>query len=327
MKVRPVCAAVVSIGTVLLLLAGIRCAQAAEIKIVSPGAYEDIEGPNRSGIWPEAARGQGIAHRSEFDALPVGGAWLTEIRFRPDGVVPVGQVASFGRVQWSLSVTQVDPLDISFTFAANITGTPVEVYNAAWSSTVINPNPPGAETRLFDFRFPLETPYFYNPAEGNLLMDIIWEMPGSGVNDSARFDLDFNAFSERRDIWSGQLGADSPVSDGGVFTAINEYVFIPEPIPGDYNADGVVDGGDLANWKAGFGTTGNATRSQGDADGDLDVDGADFLVWQRQVGSGPNSTGAAIPEPTALVILVTGMLAIFSRRSDSAPRPVQRASG
>ena len=49
MKVRPACAAVVSIGTALLLLAGIRCAQAAEIKIVSPGAYEDIEGEGATG--------------------------------------------------------------------------------------------------------------------------------------------------------------------------------------------------------------------------------------------------------------------------------------
>jgi hypothetical protein len=232
MKVRPACAAVAAIVTSLLLVAGIRCAQAAEIKIVSPGAYEDIEGPNQSlPNWPEAARHQGIIHRSEFDALPVGGAWLTEIRFRPDGAVPVGEVASFGRVQWSLSVTQVDPLNISSTFANNITGTPVVVYNAAWSSTVTNPNPPGAEIRPFDFRLPLETPYFYNPADGNLLMDIIFEMPGSGVNNLARFDLDAsNAFSEkRRDIWSGPLGVDSPMSTAGTFTAINEFVFIPEP--------------------------------------------------------------------------------------------------
>jgi hypothetical protein len=220
-----------SIGTSLLLLAGARCAQAAEITIVSPGAYEDIEGPDRSaGNFPEAARDQDIAHRSEFDALPVGGSWLTEIRRRPDGAVPVGAVSSFGRVQFSLSVTQVDPLDISSTFADNITGTPVEVYNAAWSSTVINPNPPGAQTRPFDFRFPLETPYFYNPAEGNLLIDWIWEMPGSGVNGLARFDLDAsNAFPEKRNIWSGPLGVDSPVSTDDRFTAIIEYVFVPEP--------------------------------------------------------------------------------------------------
>lgn len=230
MKVRLACAAVISIGTALLLLSGSRCAQAAEISVVSPHQYADSEGPDRSGIWPEAARAQGIAHRSEFDALPVGGAWLTEIRFRPDGAVHVGEVASFGRVQISLSVTQVDPLDISFTFADNITGTPVEVHNAAWSSTVINPDPPGAETRPFDFRIPLETPYFYNPAEGNLLVDSIFEMPGSGVNDLARFDVNSsNAFFEKANIWTGPLGVDSPVSFPARFTSIHEYVFIPEP--------------------------------------------------------------------------------------------------
>jgi hypothetical protein len=62
-------------------------------------------------------------------------------------------------------------------------------------------------------------------------MDIIWEMPGPGVNNMARFDIDFsNAFSERRDIWSGALGVGSPVSVPGTFSTIHEYVFIiPEP--------------------------------------------------------------------------------------------------
>ena len=321
MKVRPVCAAVVSIGTVLLLLAGIRCSQAAEISVVSPHQYADSEGPNRSeGNWPEAARSQSITHRSEFDALPVGGAWLTEIRYRPDGAVPVGAVASFGRVQFSLSVTQVDPLDISFTFAANITGTPVVVYNAAWSSTVINPDPPGAETRRFDFRFPLETPYFYNPAEGNLLYDIIREMPGPG-NGLARNDLDLSdAFSEKQDIWSEQLGVNSPVSFPARFTSINEYVFVPVT-PGDYNRDGTVDAADYVVWRKGLGTI---------------YTQANYDLWRanfgQTIGSGAALPSAdplsiAVPEPVAWVMLLTGTLAIFSRRFDSAPCPVQRASG
>jgi hypothetical protein len=60
---------------------------------------------------------------------------------------------------------------------------------------------------------------------------LAWEMPGSGVNGLARFDLDAsNAFSEKRNIWSGPLGVDSPVSTDGRFAAIIEYVFvIPEP--------------------------------------------------------------------------------------------------
>jgi len=96
---------------------------------------------------------------------------------------------------------------------------------------VINPDPPGAATRPFDFRYPLETPYFYNPAEGNLLLDSIFEMPGSGVNGLARIDNDqSNVFaSEKQNIWSGPLGVDSPVSFAATFTTINEYVFIPEP--------------------------------------------------------------------------------------------------
>ena len=49
MKVRLACAAAVSIGTALPLLSGIPCTQAVEIKIVSPGAYEDIEGEGAVG--------------------------------------------------------------------------------------------------------------------------------------------------------------------------------------------------------------------------------------------------------------------------------------
>ena len=53
---------------------------------------------------------------------------------------------------------------------------------------------------------------------------------------------------------------------------------------GDFNGNSVVDADDLASWKTGFGTTGNATCTQGDADCDHDVDGADFLAWQRRFG-------------------------------------------
>jgi hypothetical protein len=308
MKIRPACAAAVSMGTALLLLAGIRSAQAAEISVVSPHQYADSEAPDRTGgNHPEAARQQGIAHRSEFDTLPVGGAWLTEIRYRPDGAVPVGEVASFGRVQFSLSVTQVDPLHMSFTFADNITGTPIVVYNAAWSSTVINPDPPGAGTRPFDFRIPLESPYFYNPAEGNLLYDIIREMPGPG-NGLARSDLDLSdAFSEKQDIWSEQLGVDSPVSFPARFTSINEYVFVPVT-PGDYNRDGTVDAADYVVWRKGLGTI---------------YTQANYDLWRanfgQTIGSGAALPSAdplsiAVPEPSTMLLAGMASLGLLLRR-------------
>ena len=89
----------------------------------------------------------------------------------------------------------------------------------------------------------------------------------------------------------------------------------------DFNGDGVINGLDLAIWKANNGITSVATVLQGDADGDGDVDGADFLKWQRNVGHAPPWNGAAsdasnVPEPTSMAILMLGgsLTLAFGRR-------------
>ncbi|BBO35630.1 PEP-CTERM sorting domain-containing protein [Lacipirellula parvula] len=82
-------------------------------------------------------------------------------------------------------------------------------------------------------------------------------------------------------------------------------------IPGDFNADGSVNGLDLAAWKTNVPIAAGATVAQGDADADADVDGADFLIWQR------NFTGAgiaAVPEPASLLLASIVGLAFISRR-------------
>jgi hypothetical protein len=84
--------------------------------------------------------------------------------------------------------------------------------------------------------------------------------------------------------------------------------------PGDFNGNGVVDGPDLPLWKAGFGTTGNATHMQGDADGDDDSDGADFLFWQQRLGSVlAVPATAAVPEPAAAGLAIVGLLTLTRR--------------
>lgn len=80
--------------------------------------------------------------------------------------------------------------------------------------------------------------------------------------------------------------------------------FFAAPMPGDFNADGVVDAADLARWNAGVGVNGAATHWHGDANGDQQVNGSDFLIWQRRYGeiaAAPIST--TVPEPSALVLL------------------------
>ena len=59
--------------------------------------------------------------------------------------------------------------------------------------------------------------------------------------------------------------------------------------PADFDADGDVDGTDLAQWQSDYGPGGNA-----DADGDGSSTGFDFLAWQRQFTGSLNETAAAV---------------------------------
>jgi hypothetical protein len=194
--------------------------------IVSPSEYENAEAPSNSGVWPLSSRGQAIYDATEFAALPRGGAFISEINFRPNGSSPVGQQFGFGRLRISLSVTQVAPLGISSTFADNITGTPVVVYDGPWSATAVNADPPGPATRPFDYRIRLQNPYFYDPSQGNLLSDLIFESPASPQGAT---DIFPGPSPGQVQLWSGTLGADSPVATSERFSVVQQFVFVPEP--------------------------------------------------------------------------------------------------
>lgn len=69
-------------------------------------------------------------------------------------------------------------------------------------------------------------------------------------------------------------------------------------IPGDFNADGMVDAADLAQWQGDFGVDGGS-----DANLDGESDGADFLIWQQNFGAPAVAAAShAVPEPTALAL-------------------------
>jgi hypothetical protein len=84
------------------------------------------------------------------------------------------------------------------------------------------------------------------------------------------------------------------------------------------SADFDEDGDDLANWNAGFGTSGPATtHMQGNADGDLDVDGADFLTWQRQLGSASTAVADSMAVPETKSIWMAAASLLIRRRAAS----------
>jgi endonuclease/exonuclease/phosphatase family metal-dependent hydrolase len=79
-----------------------------------------------------------------------------------------------------------------------------------------------------------------------------------------------------------------------------DFRFPSEPLPGDYNSDGKVDGADYDAWKLAFGTDNAAA----DGNGDGRVDAGDYTVWRDNLGAGGAGSGvAAVPEPTGVAIL------------------------
>jgi hypothetical protein len=156
--------------------------------------------------------------------------------------------------------------------------------------------------------FTLPSTDFFNPG-------------GDTIELFAGFTIDSRTFTSvpvdgvtSRNYPTNTLAANTPTNYGGATGSVN----LPPPgLAGDFNGDSMVDGLDLAEWRADFGLTGGS-----DADGDLDSDGADFLVWQRQLGQHSSlSSGAVVPEPTAAGLAYAGLLWVILGSASRPPAP------
>jgi hypothetical protein len=88
----------------------------------------------------------------------------------------------------------------------------------------------------------------------------------------------------------------------------------PAALPGDFDADGDVDGADFVAWQTHFPTESGATLAGGDADDDDDVDGADFAAWQGSFPVAPGPGVTPVPEPTAFWIAWVGATIALVRK-------------
>jgi glucose/arabinose dehydrogenase len=73
----------------------------------------------------------------------------------------------------------------------------------------------------------------------------------------------------------------------------------PDPIAGDFDEDGDVDGDDLVIWQQAYGSD-----DLGDADDDGDSDGRDLLIWQRNMTPEAILALSDVPEPTSGILLL-----------------------
>lgn len=195
--------------------------------VVSPRHLENLEGANESRDWPPASRGMSIYDSSLFETGAAGPVRITSLNLRPDGRHPVGARFGFDNLKLLFAVTPRGASALSTEFGSNLASAsqgPATVFDDQWIVEVVNPDPPGDDTRPFDFKIPLSAPFVFDPADGNLLVDWIF---GSPLPDQASFDRD-EASADQSSRWAS--GA-NPTTAGGRFSVVTQFEFegVPEP--------------------------------------------------------------------------------------------------
>ena len=102
-------------------------------------------------------------------------------------------------------------------------------------------------------------------------------------------------------VWQGHDQVLLSDTISGLIAVDASSIVLPVDVPGDFNADGVVDEDDYGLWRQTFGST---TDLRADGNGDNVVDAADYSVWRDnagerlRIGSRPPAfVEATVPEP------------------------------
>lgn len=137
--------------------------------LVAPNANTVTPG-NTDNRYPFLVSGgmryQQVYAASQFSALS-GPTLLTQIALRPSQFAHSAFTTTISDIQINLSTTSTAPDALSSTFASN-TGADDTVVYARGSLTLSSSNTLG----LFDTIINFTTPFLYNPAAGNLLLDV-----------------------------------------------------------------------------------------------------------------------------------------------------------
>ena len=203
--------------------AAVSLAQSSNTLVV-PNSLAGVEGNIDNG-YPfnigtnSTMRYQQIYAASQFGAMPAGGAFITGIAFRLDA-----NWGSFSTtlpaVQINLSTTSKAPDGLTTTFASNVGNNDTVVFNGALSLSSAASGRPAA----FDILVPFTTAFFYNPAAGNLLLDV----RNSGGGTSSLFD----AVSATSDSVSRAYNpVNSSTGSTDSIGLVTEFVFQPGQQP------------------------------------------------------------------------------------------------
>ena len=160
-----------SIGLAFLILGGLATVPAQAQVIVAPNAFATANGGGQANTAPfnNISRFQQIYAASQFSALS-GPELITNIAFRP-ATTQGAFTYTDSSIQFDLSTNSEAVSSLSSTFATNVGSNDQIVYSGALTFTSAG-TPGGGAAGPFDAILALQTPFLYDPTQGNLVLDI-----------------------------------------------------------------------------------------------------------------------------------------------------------
>ena len=210
---------------------------ARAVEIVAPNGYETVDGDTgnlfpffATSVTDNSMRYQQVFNASEFSAL-AGGGTITEIAFRAHSESPPF-AAALASIQIDLSTTANAADALSTTFADNVGADDTVVFGPvpfAISST--QPANFTSTAKPFEIVFPLLTPFFYDPAAGNLLLDIrIPVQAAQPLIATVAFDGSVSGSDATSRVYSYYNDVNSPTADQvSSYGLIARFTAVPEP--------------------------------------------------------------------------------------------------
>lgn len=233
------------------------------IQVVSPSAYADVEADSHLGDLTGGARGQQVFPASDFESLPAGYQTITRLAFRPSVELKEPLQITFHDLQLHFSTTNSSPQKLSLAFADNIGPDETVVFQGDLTYSTANVGPPEGP-REFDYVMDLQTPFTYDPNEGDLLMETDW----SGVSgaDSSLADFVFSPGPDAHTVYfDGDPAATTAATEwGGIVT---QFTFEPEPTTFSFRddfEDGNMADGNPVTWAPGRASGGTREVIGGD---------------------------------------------------------------
>ncbi len=217
--------------TIVLTLAsflGMAALAAKASTVVVPNGLDAREGTGSSGILNQAGREQTVYASSNFPNGPIS---IQELRFRPN-VTDYMPGSAFNATIWdlqiALSTTSAQPGGLSPTFNDN-TGTNAESVVSGAVTLFSTFTGPDGGPKDFDIIIPLNHPFTYNPAQGNLLVDI--ENFSGDATSPVDAEYSTNGAASRVVSGSPISSTGVPDDDGDVLQIVYSQLAVTNPPP------------------------------------------------------------------------------------------------